>query len=115
MPEPESPHDTWSSLLFDLQSSLTSQEIILIPNENRFHKAFIEVCTDVPERDPQRMLARFLRQHDQIIAFIGDLDESFGFKEPHCLSSLFWSITFTTIQVSRCCAISQPEFLRRTD
>lgn len=105
--------DTWSTLLSDLQSSL--QEPILILNETKFHQAFEEVCAEVHETDPQRLLARFLRQHDQIIAFIGALDESIGFTEPHCLSSLFWSVAFTTVQVSIFCAISQPDFLGRTD
>lgn len=114
MSEPENPRDTWSTLLSHLQSSPTGEETISIPNESRFHKAFVDVCSDVCERDPQRLLAKFLRQHDHIIAFIGALDESIGFKEPHCLSSLFWSVAFTTVQVSCFCAISQPEFLRRT-
>jgi hypothetical protein len=96
----ERPRDTWSTLLSDLQPSLTSQEIIPIPNESKFHKAFVELCTDVRERDPQRLLARFLRQHDQIIAFIGALDDSIGLEESHSLSSLFWSVAFTTVQVS---------------
>lgn len=107
--------DTWSTLLSDLQSSLARQDPIEIPNENKFHQAFEEVCTQVHECDPQRLLAKFLRQHDQIIVFIGALDESIGFTEPHCLSSLFWSVAFTTVQVSIFCAISQPEFPSRTD
>ncbi|MCJ1264295.1 hypothetical protein MMC22_004166 [Lobaria immixta] len=92
--------DTWSTLLSDLQSSLEPQDPIEIPNENKFHQAFEEVCTQVHECDRQRLLAKFLRQHDQIIVFIGALDESIGFTEPHCLSSLFWSVAFTTVQIA---------------
>ena len=100
MADPDSPRDTWSALLSDLQPSLTSQEIISILNESKFHKAFVELCIDVHERDPQRLLAKFLRQHDQIIVFIGALDDSIGLEESHCLNSLFWSVAFTTVQVS---------------
>lgn len=115
MSEPESPRDTWSTLLSDLRASLSSQETILIPNEGGFHKAFVELCSDIHERDSQRLLARFLRQHDQIIAFIGALDESIGFTESHCLSSLFWSVAFNTVQVSYSFAISQPKSSHHTD
>lgn len=107
MSEPESPRDTWSTLLSDLESSLTSQETISsIPNETAFHRAFEEVCAQVQEPDSPRLLAKFLRQHDQIMVFIGALDESIGFTEPPSLSSLFWSVAFTTVQVSLFCTIS---------
>jgi hypothetical protein len=101
MSDPEKPHDTWSSLLSELHSSiLTGHETTLIPNETAFHQAFNDLCAAVRERDPTRLLARFLRQHDQLIAFIGALDESIGFKEPDCLSTVFWSVAFITVDVS---------------
>lgn len=115
MSERESPRDKWSTLLSDLQSSLNSQDIILIPDERSFHTEFEEVCACVKEIDPPRLLAKFLRQHNQIIAFIGALDESIGFAEPPCLSSLFWSVAFTTVQVSFFRVISQSKLPRRTD
>ena len=115
MSERDSPRDTWSTLLSDLQTSLTGQSTIFIPSESGFHKAFLELCTHVHECDPQRLLGKFLRQHAQIIAFTGAIDESIGLTEPPCLSSLFWSVAFTTVKVSLFCATSQSEVLRCTD
>ena len=115
MSERDSPRDTWSALLSDLQTSLTGQDTIVIPSESAFHKAFLEVCMHVQETDPQRLLGKFLRQHAQIIVFTGAIDESIGLTEPHCLSSLFWSVAFTTVQVSLFAAMSQLEVLCRTD
>lgn len=47
------------------------------------------------------MLARFLRHHDQIIAFVSALDESTGLDVSNCLSSVFWSKAFEAVEVSR--------------
>lgn len=102
MSELSDPHDTWSSLLSNLQASLSDQTLpTLIPNEESFHESFEEVCEEVHEPDPQRRLAHFLRQHERIVGFVNVLDESFAFQEPHCLSSLFWSVAITTVKVCR--------------
>ncbi|KAF2115017.1 kinase-like domain-containing protein [Lophiotrema nucula] len=84
---------TWSTFLSDLSVS----EQTAINSEDVFHRAFVRVCTELRERDPQRLLARFLRHHDQIIAFIGALDESTGLDTSSCLSSVFWSKAFETV------------------
>ncbi|KAH7357452.1 kinase-like domain-containing protein [Pyrenochaeta sp. MPI-SDFR-AT-0127] len=86
---------TWSTFLSDLPAS---DDIGTIPGEDQFHRNFVEYCTTIRERDPQRLLARFLRHHDQIIAFIGALDESTGLDTSRCLSSVFWSKAFETVQ-----------------
>ena len=91
---------TWSTFLSDLSVS----EQTVINSENVFHQAFVQVCTDIRERDPQRLLARFLRYHDQIIAFIGTLDEATGLNTSSCLSSVFWSKAFETVLVGYPCA-----------
>lgn len=87
---------TWSSFLSDL--SLPELHKV-IRSENDFHRAFGRVCTDIREHDPQRLLARFLRHHDQIIAFIGAVDESTGLNASKSLSSIFWSKAFATVLV----------------
>lgn len=86
---------TWSTFLSDLP---TPEDSGGIPGEDHFHRNFVQHCTSVRERDPQRLLARFLRHHDQIIAFVGALDESTGLDTSRCLSSVFWSKAFETIQ-----------------
>jgi hypothetical protein len=58
------------------------------------------LCAEVHERDPQRLLARFLREHAQIIAFIGALDDSLELEEEDCcLGSCFWTIAYSTVYV----------------
>ena len=89
---------TWSSVLSDLS---VSEQYTVIQSENDFHRAFEEFCSDIRERDPQRLLARFLRHHDRIIAFIGALDESTGLDASNSLSSVFWSRAFATVLVRR--------------
>ena len=89
---------TWSSLLSELSASEQSSAI---RNENDFHRAFEAFCSDIRERDPQRLLARFLRYHNQIIVFVGALDESTGLDVSNSLSSVFWSKAFATIMVRR--------------
>jgi hypothetical protein len=86
---------TWSTFLSDLP---TPEDGGGIPGEDHFHRNFVQHCTFVRERDPQRLLARFLRYHDQIIAFVGALDESTGLDTSRCLSSVFWSKAFETVQ-----------------
>ena|SRR5436190_16697084 len=87
---------TWSTFLSDLS---VSEQYTVIHSEDEFHRAFAQLCTDIRDRDPQRLLARFLRHHDQIIAFIGALDESTGLNASECLSSVFWSKAFETVLV----------------
>ena len=89
---------TWSSFLSDLPGS---DENTAIHSEDVFHRAFVALCNDVRERDPQRLLARFLRHHDQIIAFIGALDECTGLEATNCLNSVFWSKAYDIVWV-RC-------------
>ncbi|KAL9098948.1 MAG: hypothetical protein Q9163_005484 [Psora crenata] len=85
---------SWSSFLSDLS---VSEQNTVIYSENNFHQAFEKVCTELRERDPQRLLARFLRHHDQIIAFIGALDESIGLEAFNSLKSVFWSKAFAAV------------------
>lgn len=88
---------TWSTFLSDLP---VSEEKGAIPGENEFHRQFVQHCTAVRDRDPQRLLARFLRYHDQTIAFIGALDESTGLDTSRCLSSVFWSKAFEAVHIA---------------
>ena len=87
---------SWSSILSDLS---ISEPYSVISSENDFHRAFGEVCAELRERDPQRLLARFLRYHDQIIPFIGALDESIGHDASNSLNSVFWSKAFAAVLV----------------
>ncbi len=89
---------TWSTFLSDLP---TSNDNTAIHTEDVFHQSFLDLCTQIRERDPQRLLAKLLRYHDRIVAFVGALDESSGLDASHCLSSVFWSKAFETVQV-RC-------------
>ena len=66
----------------------------------------METCKERRERDPQRLLARFIRYHDQIIAFIGALDESTGLDVTNSLNSVFWSKAFETVLVSNLYLVS---------
>jgi hypothetical protein len=91
---------SWSSLVLDLQP----QEITFVPDERDFHRQFQRLCTQLRERQPQRLLAKFLRQHAQVIAFIGGIDESAGLEESHSLSALFWSVAFAIVRVRRLAA-----------
>jgi hypothetical protein len=88
---------TWSTFLSDLP---TSERCTNIPGEDLFHREFKQACTKRRERDPERLLARFLRYHDHIIAFVSTLDESTGLDVSNCLSSVFWSKAFETFEVS---------------
>ena len=88
---------SWSSFLSDLS---VSEQYTVIHSENDFHRAFEEVCAELRERDPQRLLARFLRYHDQIIAFIGALDKSIGLDASNNMNSVFWSKAFAAVLVS---------------
>jgi hypothetical protein len=97
MSKPDSARSTWSTLLSNLRPA--SQDIIFIPSEGEFHKDFVRVCGELRERDPQRLLARYIRQHDQIIRFAFTLDSALELDESLCLNSLFWSIAFATFQV----------------
>jgi hypothetical protein len=89
---------SWSTLLAHLQPS---QEIVIIRDEGRFHRAFKKVCSEIRERDPERLLAKFLRHHAKIRAFIGALEESAGFDENRCLGQTFWSVSLWTVRVRR--------------
>ncbi|EXJ89007.1 serine/threonine protein kinase [Capronia epimyces CBS 606.96] len=87
---------TWPTVLSDLASSDGSTNI---PDEGRFHREFKAACGRIREKDPERLLARFLRHHDQIIAFVSAIDESASLDNvPHCLSSVFWSKAFETVE-----------------
>ncbi|KAI9663838.1 MAG: hypothetical protein M1821_007328 [Bathelium mastoideum] len=85
---------TWSSFLSDLS---LPEEHSAISSEDDFHRAFLRICTEIRERDPQRLLARFLRHHDQIIAFVGALDDSTGLDSSNSLGKAFWSKAFETV------------------
>ena len=86
----------WSSFLSGL--SIPEQHNVIV-SENAFHRAFQDLCDSIRECDPQRLLARFLRHHDQIIAFIGAVDEATGLDPSNSLSRIFWSGAFATVLV----------------
>lgn len=89
---------TWSSVLSDLQPS---EDITSVYSQDQFTQYCYKVCTEACERDPQRMLGKFLRYHDQVIVFVGALDESTGLDSRICLSLVFWSTAFATVRVRR--------------
>lgn len=75
-------------------------------NEELFHRRFMQYCDSTQEDDPQRLLARFLRHHDEIIRFVSALDESMELDQTSSLSSVFWSRAFDIVvvrqQISSC-------------
>ena len=89
---------TWSTFLSDLPASDDSTNI---SDEDQFHREFKEICSQLRERDPERLLAKFQRHHDQIIAFVSALDESAGSDASKTPSSVFWSKAFETVKVCR--------------
>ncbi|KAF2221664.1 hypothetical protein BDZ85DRAFT_132053 [Elsinoe ampelina] len=86
---------TWMTFLSDLPITGSSAEVT---GEQRFHREFKQACIIIGERDPERLLARFLRHHDQIVAFVSALDESMGLDDANSLSSVFWSKAFEAIE-----------------
>ena len=92
---------TWSNLLSDLCAQPAARELVNIPDESTFHEVFALLCAEARERDPQRLLARFLRQHDQLIAIVSALDQSVGLVRPYTLNATFWSVAYAAVQVSR--------------
>jgi hypothetical protein len=93
------PRATWTSLVQELQPDPADEGAQIIPTEADFHIAFEDLCLHMQYREPQRLLARFLREHSQIIAFVGALDESLELHTGCSPGSCFWTIAYATIQV----------------
>ena len=99
MSRPEHPRDTWPTILSDLKSTLGFSEPGRVSNEIQFREAFERICEQYKERDVQRLLGTFLRQHGQIVAFAGTIDDNLSLQAPENLSSLFWQLSFENITV----------------
>ena len=94
------PRATWTTLVAELQPDSSQPGAAIIQSEAHFHTAFEHLCLHMQYREPQRLLARFLREHTQIIAFVGALDDSLELHAGYSPGCCFWTIAYDTLQVS---------------
>jgi hypothetical protein len=86
-----------SAFLSDLE--LTDYYFEDINSEDAFHRAFLQFCADIRETDPQRLLGRFIRYHNQITDLVDALDEAAGRNRANNAGGVFWSKAFDAVRV----------------
>lgn len=94
------PRATWASLIEELQPDPQAPDAdALIESEAHFHTSFEHICLHYKYPQYSRLLAKFQREHTQILAFVGALHSSLELQTRHSPAACFFTIAYATLQV----------------
>jgi hypothetical protein len=89
----------WLALIRPFQQRLDSYKQKAVTNEEEFRSAFLLLCKDYQERDPQRLINRIRKQHLAILDLTKAIDSTLSLEAPAGATALVYRISYTAIWV----------------